>query len=440
MTDTHAGRRTARKPPIVLETALTDWGPKGTALGTLNGETVQIDRGIPGERVVAEVQRGRRPRRGFVRDVLVSSSARVEAPCPHYHERCGGCQWQHVHYEAQLDWKRRLTNREMERAGVAARVSVAHAMNEPWRYRRTAAIALGWEAGFRPRGRRGIVPIDDCPIGHPLIGRLAGRLNRILRAGSLPNYHAKVWLDCTVAGLPHDPALLVLIQGIEGLTLEEHPELPDVAGVLMGLDGVTSVAYRHRDGYAVPLAGNLIAPMQISGRSMCVPVGAFVQTNVVMLERLMARMDHVLADTSIRWAADVYGGIGTFGLPLALRVERVALIELDPQAVRAAKMTAQSWGLTNVDFIDRHAELALPEIRDLDLVVVDPPRSGPDQRVVDALIQGQARTVLYVSCSPASLARDLRMFEATGFQIESLETFDFYPQTYHVESLAVIRR
>src|SRR5437764_2217791 len=117
-------------------------------------------------------------------------------------------------------------------------------MENPWRYRRTAALAIGWEAGFRPRGRRGIVEIHECLISHPLIGRLAHRLNELLEAGALPNYHGKVWLDCSVVGSAERSGLQVLLQGIQGLTLESHPELPEIAAALASIEDVRSVAYR----------------------------------------------------------------------------------------------------------------------------------------------------------------------------------------------------
>lgn len=419
---------------------LHEWGPRGTTLGDMAGQAVPIDRGIPGERVKAEIRRERRNWRGAVREVLVASPDRVVPPCPYYLQGCGGCQWQHVRYEAQVTAKCGLVDRELARAGLEVRVGAAHTMSEPWRYRRTAAIALGWEAGFRPRGRRGILAIEDCPIAHPLIGRLAARLNELLRAGTVPPYHGKVWLDCTVVGSTVEPELQVLIQGIEGLTLETHPELPHVAELLAAVNGVGTVAFRHRSGEAVPLVGDLMGRIQIAGRWMYLPAGAFFQTNLRMLERLIERMRGVIAGAPAGCIADVYGGVGTFGLPLAEQADRVVLIELDSQAVRAAWQTAQDWGVQNVEFVDRHAEQALPALRALDLAIVDPPRSGIGDLVAEALCASSATTVLYVSCAPPSLARDLARLTAGGFGIESLEIFDFYPQTYHVESLAVLRR
>lgn len=388
----------------------------------------------------ASFDRRRSPWRGAVTSVEEASPVRIEAPCPYYLQGCGGCQWQHMDYDAQLQTKRQMVDRELESAGCSARVERVHAMDVPWRYRHTAAIAIGWEAGFRPRGRRGILEIHDCPISHPLIGALADRLNALLRDGALPNYHGKVWLDCTVVGSPEEPSLQAVLQGIQGLTLESHPELPEVASLVGEIEGVSSVAFRHRRGHTVELVGPLFATVEVAGRPMYLSAGSFFQTNLDMVPRVIARMREELDGRSIRGAADVYGGIGTFGLPLSDSVERITIIELDPQAADAARMTTERWEVDNVEVVSAHAERALPTLPALDLVIVDPPRSGLGETVVKALLDNAAPHIFYVSCAPGSLARDLAQLESGGYRVEALEMFDFYPQTYHVESLAVLRR
>jgi tRNA/tmRNA/rRNA uracil-C5-methylase (TrmA/RlmC/RlmD family) len=132
--------------------------------------------------------------------------------------------------------------------------------------------------------------------------------------------------------------------------------------------------------------------------------------------------------------------VGTFGLPLSDSVDRMTIIELDPQAADAARMTAARWGAAHVEVMGAHAEQALPTLPALDLVIVDPPRSGLGETVIEALRANGAPHIFYVSCAPVSLARDLAELERGGYGVAALEMFDFYPQTYHVESLAVLRR
>jgi 23S rRNA (uracil1939-C5)-methyltransferase len=429
-----------RKPPIQADVSLLGWASRGATWAELDGRRIAIDRGIPGERVAVSIERRRGPWRGVVEKVLEPSGLRVSAPCPYFHRGCGGCQWQHMSYDGQLALKRRLVQRELAAAAVDHPVDEVYGMDNPWRYRRTAAIAVGWEAGFRPRSRRGIVEIADCPISHPSIGRLAAALNTALRQNLLPNYHGKVWLDCTVVDGRAGPAVQVAMQGITGLTPERNPELPDVAAVIHSFGGVDSVAYRHRSGEVIPLIGPLHGTIAVSGIPLRVPAGAFFQTNVSMLEQVIGRMRDILANRRSGQAADVYGGVGTFAFALAGNLAHVALIELDAQAVDAARETAESAGIRNVGFVSARAERAIPQLGSLDLVIVDPPRSGLGDTVVNALAARQAPLLIYVSCAPSSLARDVAALEAHDYRVESLELFDFYPQTYHVESLAVLAR
>jgi 23S rRNA (uracil1939-C5)-methyltransferase len=433
-------RRKGAKPPIDVELVLGEWGAKGAVDAEYNNRVIPIDRGIPGETVVATIDRRRRQWRGVVQEITEPSPHRIEPPCPYVVAGCGGCQWQHLQYNSQLAAKREMAVRELERHGVKAGIDAVHGMDTPWRYRHTASIAIGWEAGFRPRGRRGIIEIHDCPISHPLIGMLADRVNHILRDGLLPNYHGAVWLDCTVVGAVAEQSLQVLIQGIHGLTLETNPELPDVATLLAGIDGVSSVAYRHRSGEARPLCGALESRITIDGSEMSLPAGSFSQTNVSQLSVLLRRMREVTSGRAVVRAADVYGGAGTFALALAGGVGKMTLIELDEPAVEAARRTAAEHGRTNVSCISGHAEQVLPQLGALDLIVVDPPRSGVGSSVTAAIIESGAPLVLYVSCSPHSLARDLAELLSGGYSARSIELFDFYPQTYHVECLAVLER
>jgi 23S rRNA (uracil1939-C5)-methyltransferase len=440
MSPSSKARRSLNRAPLEVELHLGEWGAKGATTAQVDGHAVLVDRGVPDEWVRATIDRRRKAWRGVVNAVLEPSPDRIQPPCPAYTAGCGGCQWQHLAYPAQFSAKRALVDRAMEHEAVRARVSAGHAMPYPWRYRRTAAIALGWEAGFRPRGRRGIIEIRDCPISHPLIGAFASQLNDLLQVGRIPPYHGNIWLDSTVVGTASEPRLQVVIQGIEGLTLENHPELADLANIIAACESVVSVAFRHRSGSVCPLIGPLDSPIQVAGLPMWVPAGAFTQTNVEMLDRLIERIEPDLTKRAPRHVADLYGGVGTFALTFAGRVDHMTLVELDISAVSAAQQTARDRGIENMSFLAQHAERALPVISELDLVIVDPPRSGLGTVVTEALAASSAHSIVYVSCSPVSLASDLAALQSHGFMPVSLEMFDFYPQTYHVECLTILDR
>jgi tRNA/tmRNA/rRNA uracil-C5-methylase (TrmA/RlmC/RlmD family) len=222
-------------------------------------------------------------------------------------------------------------------------------------------------------------------------------------------------LDCTVVGTSNDPALQIVIQGIEGLTLETHPELPELAGHIATLAGVGTVAFRHRSGEPRPLVGDLMSQIEIAERLMA-PGGSFCQTNLEMVAVVLQRIREAMRNRAPQQAADVYGGIGTFGVSLADEVGHMTLIELDAPAVEAARRTAHDWGLSNMTLISRHAERALGDLPPLDLLIVDPPRSGLGPTVCDAIVANGARLVAYVSCAPTSLARDLAVLQGANFR------------------------
>ncbi|MDQ6906897.1 MAG: methyltransferase domain-containing protein, partial [Chloroflexota bacterium] len=153
---------------------------------------------------------------------------------------------------------------------------------------------------------------------------------------------------------------------------------------------------------------------------------------------LIARIESLIALGPDDTAADIYCGAGLFTLFLARRAGHVVAIEVDPAAIAAARETARLWDLTNIDFFAKPAEKAMDLLPDLALALVDPPRSGLDPRVADAIIAKRPRQFVYVSCNPVTLARDLRVFIAGGYTLRTLELFDFFPQTSHVESLAYL--
>jgi 23S rRNA (uracil1939-C5)-methyltransferase len=183
-----------------------------------------------------------------------------------------------------------------------------------------------------------------------------------------------------------------------------------------------------------------MSQIEVAGRPLWLPAGSFFQTNLQMLELVLSRLRAIVSAQHISRAADLYGGVGTFALHLAEDVDEVHLVELDPLAAGAAVRTAADWGITNLTTVASHAERALPLLEQLDLIVVDPPRSGLGTSVTEAIVRSGAPLVLYLSCAPASLARDLASLVGGGYTLESVDIFDFYPQTYHVESLAVLTR
>ena len=410
----------------------------GTTRARYGKRWIEVEHGIPGETVRASIV-GRKRLHGKILEVLDPAAERVEPPCPYFRDwDCGGCQWQQIAYEGQLRDKRVEIDDAMLAAGLDVTVSATHALrDDPWRYRSTAGIALGKRAGFRRHGSVAIVPIRDCPISHALIGRLMAILNDQLDAGSLPDFHGRVRIEARVAGSVDDPFLQVAVRPDAEAHVSEV-DLEALTRALVGVDDVRSVAMVSPDGGLGSVSGELCAPVEVAGRPVTLTAISFFQTNLRLLPELITRLGEASEPLSGKRIADVYGGVGVFGLFLAAAADEVVLIERDPRAVEAAEISARQWGLENFRIVHLDAEEALAGSGPFDVVILDPPRSGLAPTVTSVLLTERPAQILYVSCLAESLARDLRAL-ADDYEIEALELFDFYPQTYHVEILAVLR-
>jgi 23S rRNA (uracil1939-C5)-methyltransferase len=402
------------------------------------GRWIEVEHGIPGELVRVEIHGGQR-QFGRITKIIEPAADRITAPCPYFREwSCGGCQWQQISYEGQLARKRSQVDAAMTQAHLDISVEAVHALDDPWRYRSTAGIALGKRAGFRRRASLAIVPIQDCPISHLLIGELMARLNRALDAGSLPDFHGRLRLEVRVTTEPED-TLQVLIQPDHDRA-PSAVELATLIETLAAMPIVSSILRSEPDDSVQTLKGDPFGRVSLQGRPVVLSAAAFFQTNLALLPTLITRLQVGAEQFAGKRVADVYGGIGIFGLFLADRVAEVVVVESNPIAVEACERTAHAWGLTNVRAVIGTAEQTLTSAEQFDAVIVDPPRAGLSDAVIDELIRRPPAALFYISCLAKSLARDLTRLTAAGYTVESLELFDFYPQTYHVELLAVLRR
>jgi 23S rRNA (uracil1939-C5)-methyltransferase len=437
-------RRRNRMVTEEAELTLGPFAPDGTSTAAFAGRTIPVEKGIPGERVRATVTtlKGRKGwTRATVTEELEASPDRIEPLCPYFRDHdCGGCEWQHIAYPEQLaTYKDGIVRDLLADTGVDADLRGSQGLEEPWHYRHSAAIALAQGAGFRKRRRQTVIPIRDCPISHPAISGLLATLNDWYAAGVYLNLRGKVWIEVKVVGTAESPLLQLVIGGIGGMDLPARPELHPLSDALAALSNVASLCYKHPSGETRAYHGPAASIVEVGGEPYLLPAGSFFQTNLALVPRLIARILSLVELDASHVAADIYCGAGLFTMPLARRAGRVIAIEVDPAAIAAARETARLWGLTNIELFAKPAEKAMDLLPDLELALVDPPRSGLDPRVTAAIIAKRPRQFVYVSCNPVTLARDLRCFVAADYTIQSIELFDFFPQTSHVETLAYLR-
>jgi 23S rRNA (uracil1939-C5)-methyltransferase len=424
-----------------VEARLGRFAADGSIPLEVTGRRVRVEGGIPNETVrLALTGRRDRPHAEVV-SVLEPSPERVTPRCKVV-DVCGGCEWQHLSQAGQLLHKAAIVRRLLSAQRLPTRIDAVVPMADPWAYRIRAQIALGPEAGFRMRRSKAIVGLRTCPVAHPAISRLLEDLNRLIRLRELPDYRGKALLHAQLAGSPSDPRLQLLLEGVDGLRLEPDAATQAVADSLLALRGVESVSVQDAAGAVHTLAGPALSWIRLRGRDLALPPGSFFQSNWSLLPTLLDRALELATVQPGETVADIYGGVGLFGLFMAVAGAQVTLVEIDPRAVAAARETARAWGLPDdaITYVAAPAEEAVAALPQLDLALVDPPRTGLDQRTLDTLIEHAVPRIVYVSCSPITYARDAAQLVRAGYRIERYELYDFYPQTVHVEGLTLFVR
>lgn len=397
--------RLADRPRTPIEVELTGFAAGGRALGrTPDGRVAFVEFAIPGERVIAEITR---EEPSFVEAstvmVLDPAPSRVEPRCQ-YFGRCGGCQLQHVDYSAQLALKTELVGEQLRRIGRFEDPPVRDAlgMDDPWGYRNHIRFTVrrDGQVGFMQRGTHRFLRIDHCDIAHP-------RVNEILRQ---------------VQDRTMQTAQL-------SVRIGENTD-----------DALVQPKLRWRPGRAAALSSGQPHYMErLAGVTYRVSSPAFFQVNTRQAEVLAGLVVRHVTEARPRVVVDAYAGVGTFAAMLADHVEQVVTIEWSAAAGDDGEANLRPF--SNVTRVVGSVEEVLPALDPSpDVVVVDPPRVGLQRSVVDAILASPARRLVYVSCDPSTLARDLRLFVDGGFTLREVQPLDMFPHTQHIECVSVLDR
>ena len=379
---------------------LTDMAYEGHAIGRLDDLVVFAEYGIPGEEVVVEIYRKTADfASARVVEVLKASPDRIEAPCQ-YFGTCGGCHWQHITYQRQLELKRHVVQEQLRRIGKFASPTVNEtvAAEDPWGYRNHLRLSAGrlGDIGFMRRGSHRFLPIDRCLIANPKINELI------------------TLLQGKGAGLHQ----VELRAGVNTGDLMIQPDMTD------------------REPSAPP--GSKVYREALLGHEFQVSAPSFFQSNTAQAERLAQLVREKLEPEPQELLLDAYAGVGTFAALFAADVRRVIGIEESPAAVADAAVNLKD--LPNVRYIEGKVEAVLPELEEKpDAVILDPSRVGCHPYVINAIVRLAPRKLVYVSCDPSTLARDLRLLVDGGFELLDVTPLDMFPQTYHIESVASLR-
>jgi len=404
-----------------LTIQLTDMAHGGAAVGRDEGKVVFVPYGMPGDEVLVKIVRDKgRFAHAQLLEVLSASPERVQPLCP-YFGTCGGCHWQHATYEAQLAYKRSIVRAQLRRiAGLTdTTVHPTLGMPTPWHYRNHVQLCANPKGllGFMAAGSHRIVPIEDCLLMHPLLGELFGSLDI-----ELP---ALLRLSLRAGTRTGDRMIIFEMEA------DQPPELE--------VNLPTSCVLLLSSGVPVTLIGSPYVYEQVAGRTYRISAPSFFQVNTHQTDALVSQVAEYLDPEPDSVILDAYCGVGMFALSLAGKARQVFGVESNAAAIADAQANARN--TSNVTFIHGLIERIVPTLDMTDpLVVIDPPRSGLSKAAMSALVKLSPLRIVYVSCDPASLARDIKRLLPTGYQLREVQPIDMFPQTYHTECVAVLDR
>ncbi|MBX9388599.1 class I SAM-dependent RNA methyltransferase [Streptomonospora nanhaiensis] len=400
----------------------------GWCVGRHNDRVVFVRHTLPGELVRVRVtEETKRFLRADAVEVLEPSPDRVEAPCPFAGPgRCGGCDWQHASLEAQRRIKGEVVSEQLRRiAGITREVRVEELPGTPdglgWRTRVRFAVDSEGRSGLRRHRSHEIEPVDRCLIAHPEVDRLG------VTDLEWPQVRE---VEAVASGSTKDTALIVTPTGAK------LPPLP-------APKASAAVLRRFRNGRVQQVRGRRAVRERVGDREFRVSAGGFWQVHPAAARVLTEAVLEALAPKPGETALDLYCGAGLFTAALAEAVGaegRVLGVEGDPDAVRDAAHNLRDLPWARVEQGDVGQRLREWVDMRVDVAVIDPPRTGAGTLVARQLAELRNRRVAYVSCDPATLARDLAAFVEEGYDLVDVRGFDSFPMTHHVECLAVLER
>lgn len=418
----------------------------GRGVAHVEGKAVFIAGALPGEEVeFVYTDRRRDYAEGRLVGLLARARERVEARCVHYGS-CGGCSLQHLAPAAQIGIKQQLLLEQLRRIGKLPPPDLWPPLaGDPWGYRCRARLTVetraegdGLALGFREKGRTSVAAIDSCPVLHPAVGLRLGELRQALEGLSI-----RRTIPAIEVAVGDDVAVLAL-----RVLAEPTPEDQDILREFTRATGLVVTLRRADGGLPLPLEGAPeVMPLYALPRwgvRMRFRPGSFVQANPGINRQLVDRVVETLAASAGDQVLDLYCGLGNFTLPVAKMAGRVVGVEGDPGLVEQARANARDNGIGNVEFhiADLSADIGGRPwaLQRYDQVVLDPPRAGAFA-LLDRFTHWRPRRVLYVSCDPATLARDAGVLvREQGYELARVGVLDMFPHTGHVESLALFVR
>ena len=432
------------KNEIKIETLA--YGGKG--LGRQKGKVVFVPLTAPGDTVEFNPIK---EKKGYIEGELLNivepSTIRREPPCPVFGE-CGGCSWQHLPYEEQLKAKEDIFRETMWRLGTVERENILPIIAAPseFNYRNRAQFKVKltegvFHAGFFKRQSHFVIDIESCPLMSPLINLIFAKLKSLLADAPFKEKVSQIEISVDDS----DKRGLVILHLISDPTKTDKKFASEVLSEIEGMDGLFFRHGRKPGNTKIFLknAAPLGYSLKVKGErlNLAFSPGGFTQVNYAQNRRLVHEAVEIAARDNIGKALDLYCGIGNFSLPLAKLSYEVIAIENYANAIGDGKGNAKNNGINNCRFIAGNAlkEIYNIDLNEIDLALIDPPREGA-AKVMKKLAASSVPKIIYISCNPTTLARDLRYLTRSGYTIVSSQPIDLFPQTWHIESITVAEK
>ncbi|MGA8739864.1 MAG: 23S rRNA (uracil(1939)-C(5))-methyltransferase RlmD [Terracidiphilus sp.] len=409
----------------------------GAFLARVDGKATFVPLTLPGEQVRVRIAEDKRSyATAEPEEIIAAAPERVAPGCRHFGV-CGGCQYQHAAYEAQLRFKQAVLRETLERGGVNVPEKIEVLAGNPWHYRNRIRLALdaAGRVGYRARRSHDLVSISECPIAAPLLLQTALSAAEILRDMKTALRPAEISLFSNAEETELLASIFVrdsLTRGFDQVFGEWKKRIPALIGAEVVEEGRAGQTPR-----TIAQLGEASLTYRAGGFDYRVGHGAFFQVNRWLIDEFVNR---VTANRQGGLAWDLFAGVGLFARKLAENFEHVVAVESAPTATEALKHNLEGTAGTCV----RADTLAFLKERDKtarpDLIVADPPRTGLGGETTSLLAEVGAASVVYVSCDPATLTRDLRALIDSGYALTSVTLVDLFPQTFHLESVVELRR
>jgi len=399
----------------------------GYGLGRVDGRVILVPFSIPGEEALVEIAQARKGVAwGSIKQILSSSPSRIRPFCDHF-TRCGGCQLQHIAYEDQLEYKRLIVDDVLRRLGGLQGADVGSCIASPAHMGYRSRVRLhcrGRKICFHEFRSKRIVPLECCPVVSDKINACLNQLSSYISRHPIRGLSEIQITEDTGSRI----VLTLEMDSMPGVGLiEELQDNVEVSGAAVRVG-------HHRDC----LWGETHSTVSVEGRIFRISPGSFFQANLSLAPTLIRQVLEAVKSNDIDMGVELYGGVGVFSIMLSEKAKRLVAVEWNRDAAGDAVSNLKANRIGNVDVISISVEDAMDLLfsRGIkpELVLVDPPREGLSTIAREKLIRMSPRQLLYVSCDPATLARDIKSILASGgYRLEKVTPLDMFPHTSHIE-------